>query len=621
MASREASQRDSALDQLQSEDQNELLNTIDTLRNLGLTAQLKLPQIIVCGDTSSGKSSVLEAISGVRFPADQLLCTQFASEVRLRREKRISFSVKIEPAEARTQKEQDYLNEFEAGTEFTDLQEFAGVVKKAVAHLSGIEGHGSFFKDVLVAEIHGPDLPPLTLVDLPGFIHSSRDENIDDISTVEGIVNSYMAQPSSIMLAVIDADNDLANQVVLQRVKAHESAIERTLGIMTKLDKFPSASPRGLQAIQCAKTGKNDFVTLRHGWHMLRNRDYEARNTSIQERNARELEFFSKDGWNNVPAHNRGASTLRDKLSDMLFKEIRGNLPTIVQDIKARISDCESQAERLGDTKSTDLQRTDQLHKVSGELHKLIDAATKGPYTTLRFFDQEPSEEISPRRLRACLRGYLKQFSSHMHDSGMRFSFAQDDQAVTVTELNFSSASDCFLERPDSISPRNLHESLKRHVELNAGIEISGRMPPSIYASVLSFQCSRWEDIAAQYAQGCWEIAKDCFTQALQATSPPHVAAGIGKYIVEKHFNRAETTVMEKVRELVKPYKNRTFFMLNQLELDWETDTLTDYGSVNGNSKTRNAGNEITQSTLGEVLDWVFGAYEVYMISSTVRTD
>lgn len=44
------------------------LDMIDNLRSIGLYQDIPLPQIAVVGDQSSGKSSVLEAISGIPFP-------------------------------------------------------------------------------------------------------------------------------------------------------------------------------------------------------------------------------------------------------------------------------------------------------------------------------------------------------------------------------------------------------------------------------------------------------------------------------------------------------------------------------------------------------------------------
>ncbi|KEF54333.1 dynamin GTPase, partial [Exophiala aquamarina CBS 119918] len=64
----------------------DLLNMISGLRSEGFSHYGDLPQIIVCGDQSSGKSSVLEAISRFSSPRkDNNLCTRFATEVILQR--------------------------------------------------------------------------------------------------------------------------------------------------------------------------------------------------------------------------------------------------------------------------------------------------------------------------------------------------------------------------------------------------------------------------------------------------------------------------------------------------------------------------------------------------------
>lgn len=58
-----------SLDQLQTPEQVELLDAVDKLRSQGLGHyNISLPQLIVCGDQSSGKSSLLEGLTRLRFP-------------------------------------------------------------------------------------------------------------------------------------------------------------------------------------------------------------------------------------------------------------------------------------------------------------------------------------------------------------------------------------------------------------------------------------------------------------------------------------------------------------------------------------------------------------------------
>ena len=74
-----------SLDALKSADQRNVLNIVDSLRECGIDDIVPLPQLVVCGDQSSGKSSVLEAITEIPFPRRENLCTRFATEIVLRR--------------------------------------------------------------------------------------------------------------------------------------------------------------------------------------------------------------------------------------------------------------------------------------------------------------------------------------------------------------------------------------------------------------------------------------------------------------------------------------------------------------------------------------------------------
>lgn len=74
----------SALQDLQKK-QRRILDIVGQVRDCGLEGELSLPQLVVCGDQSSGKSSVLEALAGIPFPTKDGLCTRFATVINLRR--------------------------------------------------------------------------------------------------------------------------------------------------------------------------------------------------------------------------------------------------------------------------------------------------------------------------------------------------------------------------------------------------------------------------------------------------------------------------------------------------------------------------------------------------------
>ena len=75
-----------------------LLQKIDKLFACGVGDYIALPQLVVVGDQSSGKSSVLEGLTNLPFPRDSGLCTRFATQITFRRAQESNISVSIIPA-------------------------------------------------------------------------------------------------------------------------------------------------------------------------------------------------------------------------------------------------------------------------------------------------------------------------------------------------------------------------------------------------------------------------------------------------------------------------------------------------------------------------------------------
>lgn len=163
-----------SLDKVQSKDYRQVLDVVDRLRMCGLGSILQLPQLVVCGNQSSGKSSVLEAITEVPLPRKENLCTRFATEIVMRRDPQDSIRTKIIPDKSRSGAEQAKLTAFNES--ILDFSELPGLMDKATK----LMGPGSyeddaapsraFSRDVLSMELAGPERAQLALVDLPGLI-------------------------------------------------------------------------------------------------------------------------------------------------------------------------------------------------------------------------------------------------------------------------------------------------------------------------------------------------------------------------------------------------------------------------------------------------------------------
>ena len=127
------SQYDLAVKNLQSSAKCELLDAIDRLRAQGFQEEIELPQLIICGNQSAGKSSVLEAISQGRFPEGTGCKTKFASELVLRRATCVSCTVRIEAAPNTSEDEEAHLAQF--NVEYVGAQAFLQAIEDVAQHI------------------------------------------------------------------------------------------------------------------------------------------------------------------------------------------------------------------------------------------------------------------------------------------------------------------------------------------------------------------------------------------------------------------------------------------------------------------------------------------------------
>ena len=73
---------------------------------------LTLHQLVVVGDQSSGKSSLLESLTGIPFPRDVELCTRYATQITQTRDDVPRVRVSIIPGANATEEHKRHLAEY-----------------------------------------------------------------------------------------------------------------------------------------------------------------------------------------------------------------------------------------------------------------------------------------------------------------------------------------------------------------------------------------------------------------------------------------------------------------------------------------------------------------------------
>ncbi|KAK7192048.1 hypothetical protein DPSP01_003914 [Paraphaeosphaeria sporulosa] len=190
------------------------------LQTVGQSESLTLPSIVVIGSQSSGKSSVLEAIVGHEFlPKGHNMVTRRPIELTL---------VHTPDASA------EY-GEFPA-LGLSKVTDF-GQIQKTLTDLNlAVPVTDCVSDDPIQLRIHSPNVPDLSLIDLPGYIQVvGRDQPPELKEKIAQLCEKYI-KPPNVILAISAADVDLANSTALRASRKVDPRGERTIGVITKMD-------------------------------------------------------------------------------------------------------------------------------------------------------------------------------------------------------------------------------------------------------------------------------------------------------------------------------------------------------------------------------------------------
>ncbi|NXI54663.1 MX protein, partial [Chloroceryle aenea] len=295
------------------------IDLIDSLRALGIEKDLALPAIAVIGDQSSGKSSVLEALSGIALPRGNGIVTRCPLELKLKR---------IPATQA-------WKGRICFRNTCTELQN-ASQVEKAIRHAQDVvAGTGGAISEELISlEIWSPDVPDLTLIDLPGIARVAVGNQPKDIGEqIKMLLRKIIGCKETLNLVVVPCNVDIATTEALKMAQEVDPSGERTLGILTK----PDLVDRGTEE-SIIKIIRNLVVPLKKGYMIVKCRGQQdihnklALATAIQQERTffethKHFSILMEEGKATIPC-------LAKQLTDELVRHITKTLPALENQIR-----------------------------------------------------------------------------------------------------------------------------------------------------------------------------------------------------------------------------------------------------------------------------------------------
>ncbi|XP_059824735.1 interferon-induced GTP-binding protein Mx-like [Hypanus sabinus] len=309
------------------------IDLIDKLRALGLEKDLSLPAIAVIGDQSSGKSSVLEALSGIALPRGSGMVTRCPLELKLKNtEVKNTWRAKI-----------SYSN---YSKELSGPSEVGKEILKAQNTMAGADQGIS--SELIGLEVESDNVPDLTLIDLPGITRVAVGNQPRDIGDqIKQLIGSYIKEDKTINLVVIPCNVDIATTEALKMAQEVDPTGERTLGILTK----PDLVDKGTE-INILKLVNNEVVTLKKGYMVVKCRGQQDINDNLTLAKALENEkaFFKQNKVFRTLLDDNAATIqcVAARLSKELVMHIQRTLPTIQNEIQHKIADTNKELQRLG---------------------------------------------------------------------------------------------------------------------------------------------------------------------------------------------------------------------------------------------------------------------------------
>ncbi|KAI1131131.1 dynamin family protein [Nemania abortiva] len=257
-------------------------NTVGNLQQLGVSHVAELPELVLVGDQSAGKSSLMSGLARVDLPRSAGVGTRCPLHIRLIDSRNTHWSCTValqldynfEPKGKIRKSDVTATNPFPPWVKRShrDIKIFktifdpgeieevlrwaqVAILNPGNNHELYIPGEGTIAKgkdlpeaartaaaqfspNIISLEIKGPELPGLSFYDLPGvFLSPDQEEDEYIVKVVRNLTRHYIQRKGAIIMWALPMNADPENSISLGIIRESKAA-DRTIGIMTKADKL-----------------------------------------------------------------------------------------------------------------------------------------------------------------------------------------------------------------------------------------------------------------------------------------------------------------------------------------------------------------------------------------------